>query len=85
MTEPSTPHETLAEEAKVLKRATAEIEAKAEAVRQETIALMKRMREAGMSWAAIGRTFDVTPQAAMYATGSAVRTPKPVRRKPAAS
>lgn len=37
---------------------------------------MKEMHEAGISWAEIGRTFAVTPQAAMYATNYATRTPK---------
>lgn len=37
---------------------------------------MKTMHEAGISWAEIGRTFGCTPQAAMYATGAAKRTPR---------
>lgn len=37
---------------------------------------MRAMHEAGISWAEIGRTFGVTPQAAMYATGAVKRTPR---------
>lgn len=37
---------------------------------------MKVMHEAGVSWAEIGRTFGLTPQAAMYATGAVKRTPR---------
>lgn len=78
-----TPEQTsLEEQARDAKRALAEIEAAAERNRHETVEIMKRMRDAKMSWAAIGRAFEVTPQAAMYATGAAVRTPKPRRRQP---
>lgn len=37
---------------------------------------MKEMHEAGATWVEIGRVFGLTPQAVMYATGYAVRTPK---------
>lgn len=72
--------EALAEQARVVKSALAEIEAAGEAKRRESVEIMKAMREEQMSWAAIGRVFGVTPQAAMYATGSSVRTPKKGRR-----
>lgn len=42
--------------------------------RRERDALMRVMHEAGISWAEIGRTFSVTPQAAMYASGVRTRT-----------
>lgn len=72
--------ETLAEKARVVTSAIAEIEASAEEKYKEKIEVMKAMREKEMSWASIGRAFGVTPQAAMYATGAAVRTPKPRRK-----
>lgn len=44
--------------------------------RRDRDATMARMFHAGFSWAEIGRTFGVTPQAAMYASGVRQRTPK---------
>lgn len=76
MAEMTPEQETLAEQARVVKSAIAEIEAAGEAKRKESVEIMHAMREKQMSWAAIGRAFGVTPQAAMYATGSSVRTPK---------
>lgn len=75
--------ESLSKEAQAINHAIAEIDAAAEKKYRERVEIMKRMREAQMSWAAIGRAFKVTPQAAMYATGAAVRTPKPSRRREA--
>lgn len=76
-----TPEQTaLASQAKAVTDAIAEIEASIEEKHREKVEIMKAMRDKEMSWAAIGRIFGVTPQAAMYATGASVRTPKPRRR-----
>ena len=83
MAEMTPEQETLVEEAKVITGAIKEAEAALEEKRRESVQVMKGMREKGMSWAAIGRSFGVTPQAAMYATGSSVRTPKRGRRQEA--
>lgn len=45
-------------------------------LRTQRVEQMKALHEAGVPWAQIGRTFAVTPQAAMYATGHAKRQPK---------
>lgn len=74
-------HETLAEQARAIKGAIEEAEALVETKHQERVQHMKDMRDADCSWASIGRAFGVTPQAAMYATGASVRTPKPRRRQ----
>lgn len=76
MAEMTPEQEALAGQAKVVTGAIKEAEETLEAKRRESVRIMKDMREQGMSWAAIGRAFGVTPQAAMYATGSSVRTPK---------
>lgn len=81
MAEMTPEQETLAQQAEVITGAIKEAEAVVEAKRRESVQIMKDMREANMSWAAIGRAFGVTPQAAMYATGSSVRTPKRGRRQ----
>lgn len=83
MAEMTPEQEALAEQAKVITGSIKEIEAALEAKRRESVQVMKDMREKGMSWAAIGRAFGVTPQAAMYATGSSVRTPRRGRRQEA--
>lgn len=82
MAELTPQQQTLVEQAKAVTDATKELEAAVEAKRRESVEVMKAMREGDekMSWAAIGRAFGVTPQAAMYATGSSVRTPKGGRR-----
>lgn len=81
MAEMTPEHETLAEQARAIKGAIEEVEALVEAKHQERVQHMQAMRDADVSWAAIGRAFGVTPQAAMYATGASVRTPKPRRRQ----
>lgn len=83
MAEMTPEQETLVQQAEVITGAIKEIEAAVEAKRRESVQIMKAMREKEMSWAAIGRAFGVTPQAAMYATGSSVRTPKRGRRQEA--
>lgn len=80
MAEMTPEQEALTEQAGAVKSAIAEIEAAVEEKRKESVEIMRAMREKEMSWAAIGRAFGVTPQAAMYATGSSVRTPKRGRR-----
>lgn len=40
---------------------------------------IRDMHSAGISWAAIARTFKVSPQAVMYASGLVTRTAKPKR------
>lgn len=87
MAELTPQQETLVEQAKAVTDATKELEAAVEAKRRESVEVMKTMREGDdkMSWAAIGRAFGVTPQAAMYATGSSVRTPKRGQRRDSVS
>lgn len=46
------------------------------ALQEERTATIRRMAEAGMSWAEIGRHLKISPQAAMYATGHATRQAK---------
>lgn len=46
------------------------------ALREEMVRSMIALHEADVSWAEIGRIFGCTPQAAMYATGYAKRTPR---------
>lgn len=41
----------------------------------DRIACMKELHENEVSWAQIGRTFGISPQAAMYVTGHIKRTP----------
>ena len=81
MAEMTPEQEALTEQAKAITGAIKEVEAALEEKRRESVQVMKDMREKGMSWAAVGRAFGVTPQAAMYATGSSVRTPKKGRRQ----
>lgn len=81
MAETTPKQKSLDEQAKAVTGAIKEIETALEEKRRESIQIMKAMREEGMSWAAVGRAFGVTPQAAMYATGSSVRTPKRGRRQ----
>lgn len=78
MTELTPQQKTLVEQAEAVIDATKELEEAIEAKRRESVEIMTAMREGEekMSWAAVGRAFGVTPQAAMYATGSSVRTPK---------
>lgn len=85
MAEMNPEQQSLAEQAEALKAAIDEAEIAVEQKHQERVRLMQAMRDQGMSWAAVGRAFGVTPQAAMYATGAAVRTPKPLRRKPSSN
>lgn len=69
-------HETLIAQAVQVRRALEVSEDRVATLRNETVILMRRMHEAGVSWAEIARTFECTPQAAMYATGHAKRTPR---------
>lgn len=66
----------LRREAEEIKSALAKIARANENAHARRTASMKKMREAGRSWAEIGRIYGVTPQAAMYATGAATRTPR---------
>lgn len=68
--------EALAQQAALVEHALALADARVEMLRQERTRTMAAMNEAGMSWAEIARAFHVTPQAAMYATGHAQRTPR---------
>lgn len=66
-------------EAAQVERALHVAEERAGLLRGERTNCMRRMHDAGISWADIARTFGVTPQAAMYATGHAQRQ---TRKKP---
>lgn len=41
----------------------------------ERITCINDLRDNGLSWAEIGRVFSISPQAAMYVSGHATRTP----------
>lgn len=84
-TEMTPEQRALAEQAEALTAAVRDAEAALEAARHDVTQAMKDMRAAEMSWAAIGRAFGVTPQAAMYATGSSKRTPRNQRSREDAS
>lgn len=64
------------------KEALDSIESRAELLRAERVEIMKRMAAAKVPWATIGRIFDVSPQAAMYATGHAKRSPRGAKKTP---
>lgn len=56
------------------------------AMHEARVENMKAMAAAGMTWAEIGRIWQVSPQAAMYATGHATRTrDTSATKKPAAA
>lgn len=63
-------------EAVQIKRALVVAEDRVTALRNESVVQMRRLHAAGVSWAEIARLFEVSPQAAMYATGHARRTPR---------
>lgn len=75
-TEMTPEQRSLAEQAEALTAAVRDAEAALETARRDVTQAMKAMRAEEMSWAAIGRAFGVTPQAAMYATGASKRTPR---------
>lgn len=60
-----------------IERALDMAEKRADLLKRERTIHMGKMHDAGISWAEIGRTFGVTPQAAMYATGHAQRQSRP--------
>lgn len=69
-------HEELRRQGEAIHASITAAEQAAEDERARRTEHMRRMHIAGVSWAAIGRTFRISPQAAMYATGFATRTPK---------
>lgn len=60
-------------EAANLERAISAAEQRYDQLRSIRTEKMKEMHQAGIPWAEIARIFKQTPQAAMYATGHAVR------------
>lgn len=66
-------------EAAQIERALTMAEERVGLLRAERVNSMRQMHDAEISWADIARTYGVTPQAAMYATGHAQRQS---RKKP---
>lgn len=72
----------LLQQAAQIANALRSAETRLDNLRDERITAMKSLFSAGVSWAEIGRTFGVSPQAAMYATGHTTRqgAKKPVKK-----
>lgn len=68
--------ESLVLDATQVKRALGVAEDRVAALRNESVIMMRKLHDAGVSWAEIARIHNMTPQAAMYATGHAQRTPR---------
>ena len=67
--DPNQEHQDLLNEARRIAAGLASAEERAATLRDERIISMRKLHDVGVSWAEIGRAFDVSPQAAMYATG----------------
>lgn len=65
--------DALLNEARRIASALTATEERAELLKSERVNSMRKLHDVGVSWAQIGRQFNVTPQAAMYATGHAKR------------
>lgn len=69
----TTLQDTLIGEARRIETALSAALSRATSLREVRTDSMNRMHQAGIPWAQIARTYGVTPQAAMYATGHSSR------------